>query len=532
MNNILQKVTTFLVVLVLPALVLYATVHFGNKRGTPDKIEYQNRADIDKKVDHSEFEILQQEFTRPQDLTAACLSCHNKRDDELMASAHWKWERETTLPNGRGTVTIGKKNLINNFCMAAQGNNGSCMRCHIGYGWEDKDFDFEDPTNIDCLVCHDNTNTYKKRKGGAGMPATAENATKDFPVPDYSYVAQNVGKPLKENCGFCHFEGGGGNNVKHGDLEKAMLNCNRYVDVHMAKEGQDMSCNDCHLTERHNITGRAYSVSAENNNRAYCETCHTDTPHNDRVIDMHNYKVACQTCHIPIYAKANPTVMYWDWSVAGQRDANGNPRTEYDVNHKYSYLSIKGRFVWDDHVKPEYFWFNGTADHYLYEDTISEIPVKINELMGDYSDPDSKIWPVKVHRGKQAYDAVNKYLVNMKVFAEGPGQGAFWEDLEFDTAIQLGMAYVGREYSGQYDFVETEAYWPLNHQVSPKEMTLQCADCHTRHEEGRLANFTGFYLPGRDYAIGVDYTGIAIIIISLIGVIVHSIMRLMARPKH
>jgi hypothetical protein len=120
----------------------------------------------------------------------------------------------------------------------------------------------------------------------------------------------------------------------------------------------------------------------------------------------------------------------------------------------------------------------------------------------------------------------------MKVFAEGPGQGAFWEDLEFDTAIQLGMAYVGREYSGQYDFVETEAYWPLNHQVSPKEMTLQCADCHTRHEEGRLANLTGFYLPGRDYAKGVDYTGIAIIIISLIGVIVHSIMRLMARPKH
>ncbi|MDY0102103.1 MAG: tetrathionate reductase family octaheme c-type cytochrome [Lentimicrobium sp.] len=531
MNNLFQRITTFLVVLALPALVIFATVHFGNKRGVPQEFEYQNRADIEKKVDHSEFEILQQEFKRPQDLTAACLSCHNKRDDELMASAHWKWERETTLPNGRGKVSIGKKNLINNYCASAESNNGSCMRCHIGYGWEDKSFDFGDPTNIDCVVCHDNTNTYKKRKGGAGMPSTAENASAEFPVPDYNYVAQNVGKPLKENCGFCHFNGGGGNNVKHGDLEEAMLDCSREIDVHMAKNGQDMSCNDCHLTERHNITGRAYSVSSENNNRATCEHCHTAAPHNDKVIDLHNHKVACQTCHIPIYAKANPTVMYWDWSVAGRRDENGDPITEYDVNHKYSYLSIKGHFVWDDHVKPEYFWFNGTADHYLYGDTITTIPVQINTLMGEYADADAKIWPVKVHRGKQAYDSVYKEIVNVKVFAENKGEGAFWEDLRWDTAIELGMKYADRRYSGKYDFVSTEMYWPLNHQVSPKEQTLQCSDCHTRSEEGRLANLAGFYLPGRDYARGVDYTGLAIIIISLLGVIIHSVMRVVAR-KH
>jgi hypothetical protein len=102
------------------------------------------------------------------------------------------------------------------------------------------------------------------------MPATAENASSEFPVPDYNYVSQNVGKPKKENCGICHFHGGGGNNVKHGDLEEAMLNCSRSVDVHMAKDGKDMACNDCHLTENHNITGRAYSVSSENTNRATC----------------------------------------------------------------------------------------------------------------------------------------------------------------------------------------------------------------------------------------------------------------------
>jgi len=77
----------------------------------------------------------------PKDVTAACLTCHNKRDDELMQSTHWRWERDAYIP-GRGNVKIGKINLLNNFCTGAPGNNGSCMRCHIGYGWGDKTFDF------------------------------------------------------------------------------------------------------------------------------------------------------------------------------------------------------------------------------------------------------------------------------------------------------------------------------------------------------------------------------------------------------
>ena len=28
------------------------------------------------------------------------------------------------------------------------------MPCHIGYGWEDENFDFDNPENIDCLACH------------------------------------------------------------------------------------------------------------------------------------------------------------------------------------------------------------------------------------------------------------------------------------------------------------------------------------------------------------------------------------------
>ena len=56
----------------------------------------------------------------------------------------------------------GKKDLINNFCQAVPSNEGRCSQCHIGIGWGDKDFDFSNPKNIDCLACHDQTGTYKK----------------------------------------------------------------------------------------------------------------------------------------------------------------------------------------------------------------------------------------------------------------------------------------------------------------------------------------------------------------------------------
>ena len=40
---------------------------------------------------------------------------------------------------------------------------------------------------------------------------------------DFNNIAQNVGKPKRTNCGVCHFYGGGGDNVKHGDLSSLMF---------------------------------------------------------------------------------------------------------------------------------------------------------------------------------------------------------------------------------------------------------------------------------------------------------------------
>lgn len=530
MINIKNVLATIIFTVILPLGVLWLTITIASWKNEPLPIEVNLKANEISSVDHSQFEVLQREFIDPREVTETCLSCHNGRDEEIMATAHWNWERDTEVP-GHGEVSIGKKNLINNFCTGAVGgNNGSCMRCHIGYGWEDDSFDFGDPKNIDCLVCHDNTETYFKQKGQYGWPATEETANEEYQVPDYSYVASNVGAPKKNNCGICHFYGGGGNNVKHGDLEQAIVGCKREIDVHMTAEGLDMSCIDCHTTENHNIKGKLYSVSAMDTNRITCTQCHTDEPHQDMVLDRHYAKVTCQACHIPRYAKVNATKMWWDYSTAGRLSEDGLPIAENDADGNHNYLSIKGSFVWDQNVEPEYYWFNGTADHFLYEDTIETIPVKINELFGNYHDEKSKIWPVKVHRGRQPYDTVHNTLISLRVWAPEEGMGAFWKDFDFNEAAEVGMRIVGREYSGKMDFIETEAFWPINHMVSPKEDVVSCTECHSR--DGRLQNLNDFYLPGRDYNKAVNYGGFALIIISLIGVFVHALGRIISHIRN
>ncbi|NIR40058.1 MAG: cytochrome C, partial [Actinobacteria bacterium] len=66
--------------------------------------------------------------------------------------------------------TYGKNQVLNNYCVNVRTNEPRCTSCHAGYGWRDETFDFEDPGNIDCLVCHEQTGAYKKFPTGAGHP--------------------------------------------------------------------------------------------------------------------------------------------------------------------------------------------------------------------------------------------------------------------------------------------------------------------------------------------------------------------------
>ncbi len=478
-------------------------------------------------VDHSKFEILKKDFASGSDVTEACMTCHTERHKEVMNSSHWNWTREEYI-EGRGIVKIGKKNVINNFCIGINGNEKLCNTCHAGYGWADSTFDFNEPNNVDCLACHDNSGKYKKGKNMAGQPD---------PSVDLSYVARHVGIPKMENCGTCHFVSGGGNNVKHGDLEAALYSTTKDVDVHMGIDGADMECVECHTAENHKIKGKLYSVSSMNKDRMECEACHTSTPHSQEIINEHTVKVACQTCHIPVYAKVNATKMQWDWSKAFTKSKDPNYH-ESDSLGNHTHLSKKGEFVWERNVEPEYRWFNGTADHYLLGDKIKEVPVQINTLNGSYADQDSKIIPVKIHRTNQIYDTEYKQLIQPKLFDTEAGKGALWVDGQFgqiekvwDNAAKVGMENIGLPYSGEYGFIETEMYWPINHMVSPKENSLQCQDCHTR-KDSRLEGLTDFYMPGRDYNKAVEFFGIFMLIGTLLATILHGIIRIYMTVKN
>lgn len=481
------------------------------------------------KVDHSKFEILQQKFKSPQDVTKACLSCHNLTAHDIMQNSHWNWERATVNEKG-DTVKYGKKNLLNNFCIGLSSNEPRCTSCHIGYGWKNEKFDFTKKENIDCIICHDQTGTYKKFPTKAGYPVKEKTVfnKKIFLPPDYNLIAQNVGSPKRENCGACHYSGGGGNNVKHGDLSKELTCTNSDVDVHMGTDGGNMSCVKCHKTEHHKITGQLYSVSSEDKDRVTCTQCHSETPHENNQINLHSNRVACQTCHIPEYAKVNPTKMSWDWSQAGKHKPDGGILVKKDSNGYMVYHTLKGAFRWEKNVKPEYVWFNGKAEHYALGDKIDTSKVvQLNTLLGSYKDPKAKIIPTKVHRGRQIYDTENMILINPHLF--GKDSTAYWKNFDWNKAASTGMKSVGLPYSGKFGFVNTEMYWPVNHMVSKSEKALSCTECHAHN--GRLEKLNDFYLSGRDSNATLDWIGLIMIIGTLAGVAIHAFLRIFKSKK-
>ena len=92
------------------------------------------------------------------------------------------------------------------------------------------------------------------------------------------------------------------------------------------------------------------------------------------------------------------------------------------------------------------------------------------------------------------------------------------------------MKLIDLPFSGKYGFIETEMTWPINHMVSPKKQTVTCTECHTR-EGGRLANLSGFYLPGRDSNPLVELLGKLLLLMTLAGVLVHGGARLWTSRK-
>ena len=219
-----------------------------------------------------------------QDVTRACLACHKDAATDLMKTSHWTWEsKPVSVPWRAQPVTLGKANQINNFCIGAQGNENKCTACHAGYGWEaGRAEQQKQPDNVDCLACHADPGLYGK--GLWGNPA---------PSVDLLAAARSVRATTRENCGKCHFDGGGGNGVKHGDLDQSLNFPARSLDVHMGGK-HSLQCSDCHVTNRHQIKGRliADNVTIDPAEQVSCEQCHTGRIHRDERIASHLRSVA------------------------------------------------------------------------------------------------------------------------------------------------------------------------------------------------------------------------------------------------
>ncbi len=482
-------------------------------------------------ADHSKFKELDKDFKTGPEVTEACIGCHTEASKQLHKTKHWTWDYINPETNQR----LGKKNVLNDFCISPRSNYRFCTACHIGYGWKDDNFDFTSETNVDCLACHDTTGTYNKPPGLAGNPA-------DF--VKLKEVAKEVGKTSRDTCGNCHFYGGGGNGVKHGDLDSSLAMPDEELDVHMDAVGLDFTCATCHETSAHDVPGSRYATTAaetkgikirgkdEKRNPTTCRSCHGGEPHSkDDVIGIklngHTDEVSCQACHIPTMARGGvATKMLWDWSTAGKLDADGKPVVVKNEHGHAVYHGNKGDFAYGENVKPEYVWFNGTVKYTLLEDKVDKAngPLKINSFEGSPDDGKSRIWPVKVMHGKQPFDPVNKTLVVPHTVArDGEDDTAYWKNYDWQKSITDGMAEVGKPYSGKYDFIETTMLWPITHMVAPAKDAVQCNECHSK--DGRMKGVPGVYMPGSGSSPWVDRIGWILILSVLAGIVLHAIAR-------
>ena len=370
-----------------------------------------------------------------------------------------------------------------------------------------------------------------------------------LPSIDYAKVAQHVGLPGRDNCGACHYNGGGGDGVKHGDLDSSLNKPSKALDVHMAADGLNFSCTECHVTKDHEISGSRYNMVAkdeigvgkpgERRDVATCESCHGDKPHPKPSLigyqlDAHAERIACQTCHIPKMARGGvATITDWNWETSGKTlNGKGYYEEEYKQGNgerRHTYWSIKGDFKWGENLTPAYKWFNGEMIYTLADTKVdaSKPFTPINDPQGSWKDPKSRIWPFKEMHTRMPYDAGNKTLVYNHLW--GNDDTAYWGNFDLKKSIAAGMAIEKRPFSGDIGFLPTVSNWPITHMVAPKADAVQCAECHTK--KSRLAAVPGIYMPGFSHFGWLDFLGLAGLGLTLLGVTVHGGLRIALNKK-
>jgi hypothetical protein len=232
---------------------------------------------------------------------------------------------------------------------------------------------------------------------------------------------------------------------------------------------------------------------------------------NGSQIDRHMTKVACQTCHIPTYAKVvtnadgttsgipTETVRTWDKTVLSQTACNGRGGWLPE--------ELKG-----SNLQPTYTWFNGTSEIYYLGEKLASLDatagrtkplaVSMKDILGfpagtksyvlgkpngSINDTAAKIYPMKEHWGKLAKNKATGEIVAQSTFeffrtgswCRSVAKGLGRADNELDTLCPNQDSPIPAE----AEAIPVHTYQTLNHGVEVQTKALgagnTCGACHS-----------------------------------------------------
>jgi hypothetical protein len=415
--------------------------------------------------------------------TATCLQCHTNEAHEVHASVMYQWEGETpdmtSGPDRQGKIS----GAVNSYCINILGNWDVCGNCHVGLGEPPTaDATPEQLSNIDCMVCHQQD--YRRKKvGGVFVPDT------DAMTITMDQAARTVHPPGRYNCLQCHAKAGGGDSVKRGDLTLAQIaTTDRNFDVHMATTGGNMACQQCHTFTDHKVAGKGSDLRpTDSADVPECSDCHSDMTtaggHEGDDVERHIARVACQTCHIPIYAK--------DAADSAASEATETHRTWLDTHSTAP--PFHPALIKANDLVPEYRFWNRTSRNYLLHDVAVIDPATgrypTSRPLGDVADSQAKLYPFKYKTAEQPFAHHQDKLIALDT-------SVFFATGDPIAATEQGLVNMGLSDTEPYSWVETDTYQMLNHQVGSSGAALECNDCHGTTTRMDLQGELGYGLKG------------------------------------
>lgn len=398
---------------------------------------------------------------------ANCRSCHASQFSAMYGALHYQWQA-TAPDNINSTAFQGKINsAINAYCVNIAGNWGAqCGACHVGRGAQP--VMTANPTttqldNIDCLMCHNEAYALARVRlstTSLGAPAGTAQATLD------GYV-RNVGKPTRKTCLKCHAYGGGGDGLKRGDVSSMLgATTDGNHDVHMATSRGNLPCQACHKFVNHKVTGKGSDLqSTDHAAEIKCATseCHSTRQtggHSTTAVNKHITRVACQTCHVPVFGKGVATEMERDWRV---RKANGHPSNVVATNVKPTW-KFWNRKTWN--------YLKGNNGRYNAATGAWETVQLQGSITGDTT---NKLYPFKYKIAYQPVRTTGNMLITLDTNEYLNLTGDYFK------SVTQGLTLMGFPSTDAWTTVKADTYQMLNHTVADAQSTggvMVCADCH------------------------------------------------------